>query len=500
MVNRKIVYIVFCITFLSRSAFALEKGTLDLPDILVWGEDRSELPGLDERDIFSSPYLKKYNFVDPLRIDDPAKINPKDYYYHKMSGLKIISGFGSKWDYILRLIHGKNDKNKLFYDYDVLGYKKDIENNNFDYSNLVGRINIGGDFENWGVKGGFSGVTEDSEFERSLYRAEIDGFLSFDRLIVNPIILYDDVKVEDREGRELNFLIKARTSILYDQWITTELVLNDSEFDATGRAFSEIKVLYINSLFRDFSFAVNGGYRNVSENGITYGGRITGNIADTDYTLYFERDNVDRDLFFLLRSYPYLRLASMYDTELRSVLGCVVSKNLMGFVKLGVDVKYQSIENYLLLLDTANGLFPGNCSRETNISEAKIALEKNWFAAEAVLRNPNRDISYVFNEFKLLLSPEICLTGNKKFNLETVAKYVDAHCVLNDVDGISKTEIDEYWQLNMGVSCMLMQDLFLKFGGENLLSSKVIVPGGFCEETPRYYIVAELGFLKRKYR
>jgi hypothetical protein len=100
---------------------AEDKGSLDLPDIFIWGEDRSELPGIGEEDVFLLPYIKKTDYLEPLRLRDPLKLHPSDEYLLKSYGYGVQGGVGIKGEYLYRAVGEYFEREKMFGDIDVMG-------------------------------------------------------------------------------------------------------------------------------------------------------------------------------------------------------------------------------------------------------------------------------------------------------------------------------------------------------------------------------------------
>jgi hypothetical protein len=95
---KKLYIAATILIFVYRSLYA-QAGSLDLPDINVWGYDRSDLPGLYDERIKDRPYLNKNRYLDIPGVKFPQKSYPrKDYIWQ--NGMDITSGLGEGGEYI----------------------------------------------------------------------------------------------------------------------------------------------------------------------------------------------------------------------------------------------------------------------------------------------------------------------------------------------------------------------------------------------------------------
>lgn len=478
--------------------FSAEKGGLDLPDIFVWGEDRSQVPGIGKKDMFLSPYLRKSNFLSPLRVKDPLKINPKDDYSTGVSGLKIYSALGSFGEYVLRITKAKYVKGNWFYDCDVMGNKKYIRAHGFNYNDIRGSLNIGKNYGFWGWKGGASGIASETRFKKDIWRADAGFFIDAGKISFSPEFAVKAADIEHKKAVEYNLNFKIKAPLFYNQWIMTGLGVNEFGYDRNSKNWSQVSLSYLNTLFRDFSFLINIGYRNKSGEKITYGSRLTGELMDTGYSIYYEKKNLNRDMYLLCKTYPYLMLKDIYETEIRNTLGFKLNKDFEDIAQLNLDFNYNRIKDYLALVDSSSGLFPDNLNERVDITQLKASLKRDWVTAGGIFRKSSADIPYLFSELEVSVSPEIYITGKKPFRCYTSLNYIYGHKTWKDIQGKEKTDVKPYLLWNMEISYEITMLLNLRTGVENLLSRKVLVPGGFYENEPKFYFMVTLGYSEKK--
>ncbi len=492
-VQKILIFAVIMGLLASGAGFTEGEGVLELEDIFVWGEDRSQLPGLEKKDMFFLPHIRKFNFIKHLRIKNPLKLNPLDNCYTGISGLRIQSGLGSFGEYVLRITKGGHVKDSWFYDCDVMGNRKFIENQDFNYSDLRGSFNIGKSYRVWGWKAATEGIASEAQLEKDIYRVNAEVFINAGKFSFSPEFTVKGAGIDGEKGKEYNCLVSAKAPLSYNQWIVAGLGINEFGLNNKSKNWSEVQLSYINTLFRDFSFLVNTGYRNKFGGKITFGSRLTGKILDTGYSVYFEKKNLNRDLYVLCKTYPYLRFSGIYETETRNTFGFKVIRDLKDIALLNLDFNYSSIKDYLTMINSGDRLFPVNLNKKVDLSEIEISLKRKWVTLSSIYRNSSVSIPYSYSELKISISPEIYL-----FRFYSSFDYVGSHNIWEDRKGDVITDVEPYCLWNIEFSYDISERVNLKAGVENLLGEKVLLRGGFYENEPKIYIMAVFGIKESK--
>ncbi|MCK4778346.1 MAG: hypothetical protein KAS39_08185, partial [Actinomycetia bacterium] len=331
---------------------AQEQGALDLPDIYIYGQDRSELPGIGERDMFLKPELRKSAYLAPVKLDDPLKVTPKDEPLLSVSGYRFEGGWGSPGgEYVLRGSHGYYEKNKLFYDVDFMGNKKFVENEDFNYKDFRAAANGGKYYRNWNWQGGAQGIISESFFNKNIWKVDGDFWADIGNLTLTPVFDLDFVHLNEVPGREYEVGIWAKKPILSHQWFEAGVIFNRLEVDSDLRHWAQVDFKYINMMFRDFSVTLDAGYRGIFGDRFIYGIRASGDLLSTGYTVYLQNRNVDADLFGINKIYPYLQIQDLYNPEAVFSTGFDLLWNFPDIVSVGFSFDYSGIRDRLILIN-----------------------------------------------------------------------------------------------------------------------------------------------------
>jgi len=483
-------FLLVLILFLnSRPAFS--KGELDLPDIFVWGEDRSELPGVEKQDIFLSPYLRKYNYISPLNLADPDKIGPWAFPGYAGSSLRLTAGRGAYDEYLFSVAHSGRAARKWFWNANINSRREYLNELIQEYSETGGLLSLG---LNAGViSGQVSGEYLQADYfrEKSLWKTRTDLRFRKGIVSVSPFFSYSDADVSENKGDETEAGLSSEFIIHYNHRLTAYADYLKTDINGEN-TMSRVKAGYINSVFRDFTFLAEGGAAFGDSDNSIYRFLLSGDLYDTGYAIYTYRDYNNKNLFNLFRDYSFLQPNSVYNPERQTVTGAKLIKNFDKAGEVDLSAEYSVFKDKLVIIDFAEGSAPVNMKEEVKELTVKAGIEKDWVKAEYIYRSSDKKYPYLYNEFVLGASKELGIL--KGLRADAQLSHVSGHETWAAANAEGLQKVEPYLRFDAELSYRFGSGLELKAGGENLFSQEVSYPAGFRKEDPRYYAILSIGF------
>lgn len=490
----KYLFLFLFLISVTADIYGKQKGQLDLPDIFIWGKDRSELPGLTDKDFFQSPYLNKMNFLSPLELEFPRRTGPADQPYDVFSGLDIYGGWGSLDEYVFRATQEKLIRNDWFFGYDVSGDKRNIEEQKFDYTDVKGFFNIGKIYDNWNMNCSLQGISSDSLFDRNIWKADASALLEVKKISIRPGLFLEKARIDKGEGGYSSFNMKLRAPVFFNNWVIAYGDINRLEIQKKSKRWSEFNIRYLNTVFRDFSFGIDAGYRSSFGRSATFGGLVSGDVFNTGYSVFIRRINFDWDLFLLYNKYPFLKIDGIYKAENRNILGFNLTRNVKELFEAEFGMSYLEVKNRLILVNEPLGLIPYNIEDKVNILESTIKVSRKWIYISYSYNYSKTALPYFYSKAAMGVSPAIFITAQSPLKLELNLSYIPEHEFWKNKGG-TQTEIAEsFVNLNIEARYKINQFLGVRAGGENLLGQKILPDGDYIESRRKFYIIINLGF------
>ncbi|MFC2091900.1 hypothetical protein ACFLTD_03920 [Elusimicrobiota bacterium] len=476
------------------------KGSLDLPDIFVWGEDKSVLPGIGENDRFFYPYLNRSSFLPPITIADPDKLNPKEEPVYSLSGLKAYAGYGAEDEYLLRVLQGKCIRDNWYYHYDIMGNKRAAEGMDFDYRDTRAGFDLGKKYSIFTWYGGVSGMTSETDFEKDIWKGDAGCSVSVLKTELNTDLALKSMRASGITGEQMRLGFDTRIPFLYSDYFIPNISISKISVEKAQTEYSEFELKYVNTLFRDFSLTADIGYRNRFGNRFVGGCRVTGMFIDYGYSVYFKRGNRDMDLYRLNVDYPYLRIEDLFEPQKYDSFGMSFSRKIPRIARANLDFKISRTQDHIAVINSDNGLFLHNIPKEVDIAQLSASLEREWVSVSVVLREYARDIPYDYSELRFNMFPELRIFPGFPVKIRSDLSYITKHDTWRDTEGELTTRVDPYFLWNMEVLYKLTDILSIKVGGENLLQNKVLLPGWFQEDELKLYMFIVLSINENKKR
>ncbi|MFC2061651.1 hypothetical protein ACFLUV_03990 [Elusimicrobiota bacterium] len=483
----------------SSSLWGQNEGDLDLPDVFIWGEDRSELYGIGEKGLYLFPYLKKGNFMRSGPGYEDRTI-PGDWRYKFFSILNISAGAGTSGEYLFRATQGKVARKSWFFDYDIDGSKKNLEDETFDHEELKGIFSLGKIYEKWNWQCGARGISSDSLFERNLWKVDADIFADIGKFSLKPEVFLTQADINSRDARECGAGLKFRGPVLFNHWIICEGDINSIEIEDEEKDWTEFSIKYLNTEFRDFSFMIDAGYRSAPVEGASYGGRISGDILNTGYSVFAGRSYIDTGLYLLHNKYQFLCLypGIVPDAEVEDKIGISLNRNISDYFNLSLDLAYKNSKNHLLLVNDPFGLIAVSMDDTIGITEASLGLEKDIVKVTYYNRYCKEPLPYFYDQVTVSVITPVDLIRGIPLELSSSVNYITGHELWRDTGGAVKEDVDPFISFNIETRYDLNSFMDLRIGGENLLGQDIVPEGGYMESEPEIYIILNIGYKDKK--
>jgi hypothetical protein len=481
----RVVFLFFIFFICSADVFCQDKGELDLGDIFVWGEDKSALPGIGERDRFLYPYLSKSGFLNPLGPDYPEKKTPGEYYPGG-SGTSIRAGAGSFNEYFLEASRSAYNPRGWFYGIQARGVRETIQDKDFDFKGAGGTLEVGRNYSLWNWRIGGAGVWNDSSVTGNIRKAEAEITGDLLGIYVNP---YGNIKrglTEDFSAGEYDAGIDVQFPVIHRHLISVGTRLGSLEIQEKEIKRNRIILSYLNTLFRDFSFSFDLGYRDLEH--IISAAMITGEFLDTGYRIYYESVFNDRDIFILYREFPFLVFNEVFEPEEKNTLGFGVNKDLNIF-EARINGGLSNVENYLAVIGGPEDLSVYNLKRDINIFELSAGIRKGGIGIDYTFRNSDEPLPYFCDELRLSLVTDLFNIKERPLGIISALNFISGFDVWDDTVPNTKQEIEHYINWDMEFRYNLSGSAGISIGAQNLLGQEIVPPGRYRDSKTKYYAV-----------
>ncbi|MFH1414791.1 MAG: hypothetical protein ABIH89_01730 [Elusimicrobiota bacterium] len=488
--------LICCILLLSypgQYSFCQKKGDLDLPDIFVWGKDRSDLPGIGEQGSYFQPYLRKSNFIDELRIENPLSINPKYIFRNRISGLRLYGALGTFGDYLMGLNHSRYTRDSWFYNYGLKKNRHYLENTDPDHELMSGHISLGKYSNRWGWIGGAEGSGAESDFKKNIWRAGGECFFRAGKVSLNPQVSVKGASIEGKSAEETSMLLEAETALFPNHSIAAGFEIDALSIEDEDRKSIKLGFDYVNSVYRDFNVLLNLGYY-PEEAETVFGGRITGCLAALGYTLYYTRRNINPDLYIMYDKYPYLKLPDMYAAELNRTLGLEATRHIGSGMYIGAGLSFSRVTDQLIFINAPGDIYPLNLEEEADVTCFSVKLKRGYLEVNHTRTGSSIDVPYLGSNTVLTLSPVLKIKEDRELELRLTVDLKEGFEIWHDESGTSRTEVDPFLLLDAEMTYALNDSFEFRIGARNLLGSKKYDKCGYYEKEPRVFMLICMGY------
>lgn len=490
------LFLLLILLFLRPAASAADKGKLDLPDILVWGEDRSELPGLGGKDMFFLPYLARSSYLDPLALKNPFKTYPGEDYYVSRSGLKALAGYGMPDEHILRVTWARYTMDNWSYDVDMLNSSESFSSPSVNYDSTAARFNLGRRhrFLRWRLGG--RAALSDFGPERNMWRADGRAFSSFYNVAIEPYFEVAGAGNDSSDSHDHNMGLRLKTPVRYNQWVSASVDLSGQDISGSERTWSESSFSYTNMLFLDFSFMLAAGYRSRYGEDVFYSGRITGEILHTGYSVFIRSESGHKDIFTLSNMYPMLLIENMYDSQWETSAGISVARSLGNAGELGGSISITDIKDGIYTVSMASYTALANFSGTDRRSEAALTWNKDFISARMLMTGSSEDLPGLPSRLEVSLNPKLGVGLEKKIDTLVTFKYFSKYDIWYDSAGIFSDTADPFISLDAVCSYDITENIKISAGLQNILANETRIPGSFYSDEQKIYFTVGYGLKK----
>jgi hypothetical protein len=493
---KNILLLLVGITVINFDLSAQEDGTLDLPDIYIWGEDRSIMPEIGIRDMYLFPYLNKASFMEDLKLKDPEKARPGDEDYKELVRTKFYGGAGTQSEYSVRIIHENNVRGDWFYNFNLMGNRKHFEEQE-DYDDFRAGVHMGKNYSFGKFTVGAKGLVGETDFKRNLGRMNGEFELESEKLELNSGFVLDGADIDDDASGEYKLYVKSGFPVADNCWLRGDYDINIFDVEDDDENWHELRITYLNDIFRDFSFSTYAGYRSDYGDNFTYGIRFSGELFTVGYSVFYSMENNSIRLYDLAKAYPYIKVTDLYEPEERKIGGLALSRKLASDITGDLSLSYSEIEKFSAIFYMPNSVFFDNLEEDVDDFEISVGVQNN-FASLRGVTGTGDDLPNAFNEVVLEFFPEFYFNQKKRMTIYSSLSYIDEYEIWSDVMGAVKTTIDGFVSWNAEAAVEINKDVILKAGVENILAQETLFPGGFFEEKPRIYAMVLLGHTWKK--
>ncbi|GEM_PF-5645194 len=491
MIKRFLFFLLAVLIFQDRP-LVFGDGELDLPSVYVWGEDRSDIPGVETEDVFVFPHLRKSDFLQPLSLKLPQRQRPFKFF-EGGAGLRLIAGAGNYDEYFLRVINKLDSRDGWFYTCDVSGTRQRIDSKGDHRSVVKGVLEAGENrrFYRWSAKA--RGQTEDFHLSRELLNLGGDISWQPGRFDMSAGGGYTRVGVESYDSNEVRLSGSARYSPFYGNRLSLEFSSGRLQYDEESRQWVRPDLKYTNTALRNLSFSARMGYRD----GLLWQASVSGEVLPAGWKIYARRDIKDRELYGIYENKNTLKPVSMPEAQKEDVYGVRIAGDLPGGISAYTDLNYAVVENPLTIVKSGEYGQLFNMSEERDILSLKARAEKGFFSCGAKLRNAGKEMPYIYNKFYAGFSPAFNIAG-RRVKINTRANYFSEHEAWLDKQGNESQDIEPYVSLDIELSVHLNSYFDITIGGENLLNEDILPQGRYGMSDPRYYILVGIGYRQLK--
>ncbi|MFW6134105.1 MAG: hypothetical protein ACOC5R_00855 [Elusimicrobiota bacterium] len=478
--------------------YAQEEGKLDLPDVFIWGEDRSIFPGISKGDIFDSPYLDKDNFLKPISVEQPTKTDPKELFQGS-SGLSILGGGSLSEEYYLRVFQERNSVGDWFYGYKLQGKREFYDSPVGYYSNVGGGLNFGMEKTRWGFQLQAEGFSEDSILRKDGWGVRGETTMGKSNLWIKPEAGYQQISEENKLSRYC-FGFESGFDINHNHKINGGFTVRSLETGDEKIETSDLDMQYTNTVFRDFSFVLGGGLRDDKKNKeVKYKGILSGDIASIGYKVYYKKKYNTQDVLSLYKKYNFLNISGVYKDEEEEVYGAGVVKRIGGFGDICIDFNRRNINNLFTLIDESDGLIPYNIDENIEFEELRGKIRTKWLTVGYTKKFSERDLPYLSDEFRAGIHPEFKFSSqNRSLFFKLWFEYIPDYYIWNDKKGSKIEKISSGKVIDVEFGLKINPNVVFRIGGENLLSEELFFPGGFTQSGAKFYAMLEISMFKNK--
>ncbi|MBN2407841.1 MAG: hypothetical protein JXJ19_09095 [Elusimicrobia bacterium] len=473
-------------------------GDLDLPDVFIWGEDLSILPGLDRDRLFMSPNLRKSNFMGPLQLGYSDKLNPYGDRYGIFSGLDVTAGWGTFDDYILRASQERLIKNNWYYNYALSASRDHIEDEDEDYSGVAGAASVGKQYDKARFSGGAKGISSEAFSRRKIYNVNADVLLDVLGVTADPGFFHTSGEIGSGDTSQTEASLRLSRPVFSNQWMMLEGVYGEYGLYGGSEDWTEGGISYVNSVFRDFSFKVSLGRSSLSGGRFLYAVKAAGDYQDTGYSVFLEEKDQAHDIFSLYSMYPFLELGSAFRPEERLVTGLGLARTLVQNIRADIVVRYSSIDDYMTIIDSEEGHFALSLEEKTGLLEAFAVLSLKKAYMEYSYSDADKKLPYIYNKVSAGYVLDLLASGAHPVEIDVSLEYITDHDLWKNPEGTEREKVDAFADGTLGIKVKITDVINFMMEGRNLFSRDIMPRAGYPWHEPRYMAMLNFGFNSRR--
>ncbi|MDA3792774.1 MAG: hypothetical protein PF545_03840 [Elusimicrobia bacterium] len=493
---KKLYIAATILIFVYRSLYA-QAGSLDLPDINVWGYDRSDLPGLYDERIKDRPYLNKNRYLDIPGVKFPQKSYPrKDYIWQ--NGMDITSGLGEGGEYILALSHDMHWQPGWFMNYKADGIRKNpLEQKDGHSSLFKARLNGGRNKESYGYNGQLDFWQDDIIILKSLYAATADIYMAYDNLKIDIDGGFSALNGDEEDAQKTNLKLNLALPINNYHHINTDVVLDKFKVGQESAFEPEVKLNYLNEVYRETAFSLGAGY----DREFIYDIMVSAGINNIGLTGYVKKRRIKKSLYDFITGYTHLQLDRLYKYPVENKVGVKVINHMRDNLEAGIDLSMSRVENHIYFLgsDFLGSDFLGknsgffnirNMPGEVKFTKAHLFVRGDIFKSGFIYRKAGKELPDIYNEFYV----DVNVSPFKKLKLDAGIRYAGKHKEwITENDNTVSGTVEPYMDVNTSLTYRVNKDFNICAGVENILGADIIRTAGFRGEESKVFVILNLG-------
>jgi len=493
----KLFFLIIAVAASSTSA--QQESAISLPDIRIWGEDRSAAPDIMDKDIFLSPELEKSRFQEAPGLVGFEKLNPKYAFYRKVTGLRLKGSGSFSGDWTVRAVGGTAIREGWYFNGDTRYVRENIFNRTTDFGSFRGSVAVGTAGRKFGIQFTPTVVYRHSFFESSMAVPAADIYWNVGglRLTSGMKGTYFEAAGSRSEGYRGD--VSAGISPYPNHWVTAEAGLNGLELDGRCREWTTANIGYINTVYRNISFGGRGSFR--SSGGRDMGVEIflSGEIIDTGFFIGAESSNIDPETDTLFRNSRFIKFMNLYEPEeCDSFRVRLVRK--VPIAELYADVRVSSIDNYIFQIRSGDGYIPVNYDGKTDTVEMCFGLSSGSLRLRYVFTDSPDSPAFLRDRGTFSVSGGLLEIYGKRVSASAGIDYFGETSIWYDREGKNTGTIDSFADVSLELGVDYSRNTEILLGCDNILEQDIFYDSGFPKEDRRFYVIVSYGFSVKENR
>lgn len=485
MFRKPFIGFLLFLFLLSNSYPGAEASEIDLGEVFIWGDDRSVIPGLADKEFFLYPILEKDAFLDPDRRKRIVPPYLSKRLYPECPSMTLLAGLRSSDGYLLRLSGYICPGAVSYFGGYISGSRTSVDSSdrymdriNFQAEYIASAPNL--DYAT-GLRGGFAG------FERDRYIWETSGRVSYDFGFIDAIgslkvsgIHSDNSAITGKLG------IEASRRFFYYHDLAMRLNVSFLEVKGDSRSYLRPEISYLNNMYRDLfiSAGIGGG----SSGNMDWNFGLSGVFFQTGAQFEIGRASDEMDIYNIYDKYLLLKPDKLYELPETFYYGGRLTRNEFG-TDLSVAIRTAETQSRMIIIKSPGGAHLETLTGTSRTTAIKFSAERDALSLTARLPLNLESIP----EESLLIEAEYrLLLGGIRAGIS--AAYKESSEVWLDSSGSVRKKAPAYFRGDLDLEYPVSDRLKLRIGGKNIFSTEIKTTGNPNLMNARYQAMLEIIF------